>query len=174
MVPPAYVKPYVKRGKTDAADADAICEAVTRPTMRFVPPKTMEQQSVLMLHKTRDLLIKQRTMLTNSLRSHLTEFGVISAQGPAGVESAIVSLHEIRDQWPELTRAAFVRNARDPYCPRLTPTSLRSIIVLTAGGSLGWPASGPFHRMRRRMRGKLKIGVYVDLGMHVSSTDPIY
>jgi transposase len=96
MMPPAYVKPYVKRGKTDAADAEAICEAVTRPTMRFVPPKTMEQQSVLMLHKTRDLLIKQRTMLTNSLRSHLAEFGVISAQGPAGLESAIVSLHEIR------------------------------------------------------------------------------
>ena len=106
MMPPAYVKPYVKRGKTDAADAEAICEAVTRPTMRFVPPKTMEQQSVLMLHKTRDLLIKQRTMLTNSLRSHLAEFGVISAQGPAGLESAIVSLHEIQDQWPELARAA--------------------------------------------------------------------
>jgi transposase len=86
MMPPAYVKPYVKRGKTDAADAEAICEAVTRPTMRFVPTKTIEQQSVLMLHKTRDLLIKQRTMLTNALRSHLAEFGVISAQGPAGLQ----------------------------------------------------------------------------------------
>ena len=71
MMPPAYVKPYVKRGETDAADAEAICEAVTRPTMRFVPTKTIEQQSVLMLHKARDLLIKQRTMLTNALRSHL-------------------------------------------------------------------------------------------------------
>src|SRR4051794_16148983 len=82
MMPPAYVKPYVKRGKTDAADAEAICEAVTRPTMRFVPIKTVEQRSVLMLHKTRDLLIKQRTMLINALRSHLAELGVVSAQGP--------------------------------------------------------------------------------------------
>jgi len=106
MMPPAYVKPYVKRGKTDAADAEAICEAVTRPTMRFVPTKTMEQQSVLMLHKVRDLLIKQRTMLINALRSHLAEFGIVSAQGPAGLQAAIVSLHEMQDQWPELARAA--------------------------------------------------------------------
>ena len=106
MMPPAYVKPYVKRGKTDAADAEAICEAVTRPTMRFVPTKTMEQQSVLMLHKVRDLLIKQRTMLINALRSHLAEFGIVPAQGPAGVQAAIVSLHEMQDQWPEPARAA--------------------------------------------------------------------
>jgi transposase len=106
MMPPAYVKPYVKRGKTDAADAEAICEAVTRPTMRFVPTKTIEQQSILMLHKTRDLLIKQRTMLINALRSHLAELGVVSAQGPAGLQSAITSLHEMQDQWPDLARAA--------------------------------------------------------------------
>jgi transposase len=81
-------------------------EAVTRPTMRFVPTKTMEQQSVLMLHKVRDLLIKQRTMLINALRSHLAEFGIVSAQGPAGLQAAIVSLHEMQDQWPELARAA--------------------------------------------------------------------
>jgi transposase len=106
MMPPAYVKPYVKRGKTDAADAEAICEAVTRPTMRFVPVKTIEQQAVLMLHKTRDLLIKQRTMLINALRSHLSELGVVAAQGPAGVQSAVASLHELQDQWPDLARAA--------------------------------------------------------------------
>jgi transposase len=106
MMPPAYVKPYVKRGKTDAADAEAICEAVTRPTMRFVPVKTIEQQAVLMLHKTRELLIKQRTMLINALRSHLSELGVVAAQGPAGVQSAIASLHELQDQWPDLARAA--------------------------------------------------------------------
>lgn len=106
MMPPAYVKPYVKRGKTDSADAEAICEAVTRPTMRFVPVKTIEQQAVLMLHKTRDLLIKQRTMLINALRSHLSELGVVAPQGPAGVQSAIASLHELQDQWPDLARAA--------------------------------------------------------------------
>jgi transposase len=112
MMPPAYVKPYVKRGKTDAADAEAICEAVTRPTMRFVPTKTMEQQSVLMLHKVRDLLIKQRTMLINALRSHLAEFGIVSAQGPAGLQAAIVSLHEMQDQWPEPARAALHGHGR--------------------------------------------------------------
>ena len=106
MMPPAYVKPYVKRGKTDAADAEAICEAVTRPTMRFVPTKTVEQQSVLMLHKTRDLLIKQRTMLINALRSHLAELGVISANGPAGFQAAVAMLHEMQHQWPELVRVA--------------------------------------------------------------------
>ena len=94
MMPPAYVKPYVKRGKTDAADAEAICEAVTRPTMRFVPTKTIEQQAVLMLHKTRELLIKQRTMLINALRSHLAELGVISAQVPAGLQSAIAAARD--------------------------------------------------------------------------------
>ncbi|GEP61759.1 IS110 family transposase [Reyranella soli] len=67
LMPPSYVKPYVKRGKTDAADAEAICEAVTRPTMRFVAVKTPEQQAVLMLHKTRDLLVRQRTGLINAL-----------------------------------------------------------------------------------------------------------
>lgn len=73
LMPPAYVKAYVKRGKTDAADAEAIAEAVTRPTMRFVAIKTEEQQAALMLHKTRDLLIRQRTMLINALRGHLGE-----------------------------------------------------------------------------------------------------
>ena len=81
LMPPAYVKAYVKRGKTDAADAEAICEAVTRPSMRFVPVKSAEQQSVLMLHRVRALLIRQRTMLVNALRGHLAEFGIIVAQG---------------------------------------------------------------------------------------------
>ncbi|MBV8523528.1 MAG: IS110 family transposase [Acetobacteraceae bacterium] len=81
LMPAAYVKPYVKRGKSDAIDAEAICEAVTRPTMRFVPAKSPEQQSVVMLHRTRDLLVRQRTMLANALRGHLGEFGVIAAKG---------------------------------------------------------------------------------------------
>jgi transposase len=83
LMPPTYVKPYLKRGKNDAADAEAICEAVTRPTMRFVPIKSAEQQSVLVLHRTRDLLIRQRTMLANALRAHCAEFGIIVAQGMA-------------------------------------------------------------------------------------------
>jgi transposase len=81
LMPAAYVKPYVKRGKRDAIDAEAICEAVTRPTMRFVPIKSGEQQSAVVLHRTRDLLVRQRTMLANALRGHLGEFGVIGAKG---------------------------------------------------------------------------------------------
>jgi transposase len=81
LMPAGYVKPYIKRGKNDAVDAEAICGAVTRPTMRFVPVKSTEQQSVLMLHRTRDLLVRQRTMLVNSLRGHLAEFGLIAPQG---------------------------------------------------------------------------------------------
>ena len=81
LMPPAYVKPYVKRGKTDAGDAAAICEAVTRPTMRFVAMKSPEQQSVLALHRSRDLLIRQRTQLVNMIRGHLAEFGIVLANG---------------------------------------------------------------------------------------------
>ena len=81
LMPPAYVKPYVKRGKTDAGDAEAICEAVTRPTMRFVPVKSAEQQAALALHRTRDLLVKQRTQLVNMVRGLLAEFGIEMARG---------------------------------------------------------------------------------------------
>lgn len=94
LMPPAYVKPYVKRGKTDAADAEAICEAVTRPTMRFVAVKSEEQQAALMLHKTRDLLVRQRTMLINALRAHLGEYGIVKAQGPAGVNSLLTLVQD--------------------------------------------------------------------------------
>jgi len=80
LMPPAYVKPYVKRGKTDANDAEAICEAVTRPTMRFVPVKSPEQQAALALHRTRDLLVKQRTQLVNMIRGLLAEFGIEMAR----------------------------------------------------------------------------------------------
>jgi transposase len=81
LMPPAYVKPYVKRGKTDANDAEAICEAVSRPTMRFVPVKSREQQAALALHRTRDLLVKQRTQLVNMIRGLLAEFGIAMPQG---------------------------------------------------------------------------------------------
>jgi transposase len=81
LMPAAYVTPYVKRGKSDALDAEGICEAVTRPTMRYVTIKSPEQQAVLMLHRTRDLLVRQRTMLVNALRGHLAEYGIIAPQG---------------------------------------------------------------------------------------------
>lgn len=85
LIPPAYVKPYVRRNKNDAADASGICEAVTRPNMRFVPIKTVDQQAVLMLHRTRDLLIRQRTAAINALRAHLAEIGLIAATGNEGI-----------------------------------------------------------------------------------------
>ena len=81
LVPAAYVKPYVKRGKTDAADAEAICEAVTRPTMRFVPIKSPDQQAALALHRARDLLVRQRTQLVNMIRGMLGEFGMTINRG---------------------------------------------------------------------------------------------
>jgi transposase len=81
LIPPLYVKPYVKRGKNDAVDAAAVCEAVSRPGMRFVPVKSADNQAVLMLHKTRELLIKQKTMSVNALRGHLSEYGLVAAKG---------------------------------------------------------------------------------------------
>jgi transposase len=89
LTPPIYVKPYVKRGKNDAADAAAICEAMSRPNMRFVAVKSEDQQATLMAHKTRELLIKQRTMSVNALRGHLAEFGVIAAKGISHVEELV-------------------------------------------------------------------------------------
>jgi transposase len=82
LLPPQYIKPYVKRGKNDAIDAEAICEAMSRPTMRFVPVKTAESQAALRMLGVRDLLVKQRTMLINAIRGHAAEFGVTVAKGP--------------------------------------------------------------------------------------------
>ena len=89
LMPPAYVKPYVKRQKNDAADAEAICEAVTRANMRFVATKTPEQQSCLMLHRTRHLFIRQQTAVINAIRGHLAEFGIVAPVGRKGVEELL-------------------------------------------------------------------------------------
>jgi len=97
LIPPAYVKPYVKRGKTDAADAEAICEAVTRPTMRFAPVKSAGQQASAMVLKTRDLLVRQRSQTINALRAHLGELGVVTGTGVAKVASLIVIVRDHED-----------------------------------------------------------------------------
>jgi transposase len=89
MMPPSYVKPYVKRNKTDGRDAEASCEAMQRPTMRFVAVKSEDQQAMLVLHRTRTLLVRQRTMLANALRGHLAEFGIVAAQGLQGLRGLI-------------------------------------------------------------------------------------
>jgi transposase len=96
-MPPAYVKPYVKRQKNDAADAEAICEAVQRPNMRFVPTKTPEQQSCLMLHRARHLLIRQQTAVINSIRAYLAEFGIVARVGRNGVEELLNAVADPND-----------------------------------------------------------------------------
>jgi len=93
LLPPQYIKPYVKRGKNDAIDAAAICEAMSRPSMRFVPVKSAEQQAGLMLLKTRDLLVKQRTMAINAIRGHAAEFGLIAAKGPVKLAELLQRAH---------------------------------------------------------------------------------
>ena len=98
LMPARYVKLYVRRNKNDAADAEAICEAVTRPTMRFVPIKTVEQQSVLMVHRTRELFIRQRTSLINMTRAHLAEFGIVAGVGRNGVDKLLALIAEGKDE----------------------------------------------------------------------------
>lgn len=105
LIPPAYTKPYVKRGKNDANDAAAICEAMSRPDMRFVPIKSADQQAVLMLHKTRDLLVKQRTMTVNALRGHLAEFGLIAPKGIQRVKD-LLALALADENLPQEARQA--------------------------------------------------------------------
>ena len=111
LLPPTYVKAYVKRGKTDAIDAEAICEAVTRPTMHFVPIKTPEQQAALMVHRSRELLVRQRTALVNALRGHLAELGIVTAKG----------IHRVADLLAELV------GAEDDKIPPLARASLRCL-----------------------------------------------
>src|SRR5436190_6185620 len=106
LMPPAYVKPYVKRQKNDMADAEAICEAVTRANMRFVPTKTPEQQSCLMLHRTRHLFIRQQTAVINSIRAHLAEFGIVAPVGRKGVTELLHVFADPNDKRvPEVARA---------------------------------------------------------------------
>lgn len=102
LMPASYVKPYVKRGKTDRADAEAICEAVTRPTMRFVPVKPAEVQAALLDHKARDFLIRQQTQTVNTIRAHLAEFGIVVAKGIHNVDRLLEAVEQV----PEAARAA--------------------------------------------------------------------
>jgi transposase len=107
LLPPTYVKAHVKRGKTDAADAEAICEAVTRPTMHVVPIKTPEQQAALMMHRARELLVGQRTALVNALRGHLVELGIVTAKGIHRVADLLAELVGVENtKIPPLARAS--------------------------------------------------------------------
>jgi transposase len=94
IMPPAYVKPYIKRNKNDGRDAEGVCEAMARPTMRFVPVKSLDNQAVQVMHRTRRLLVRQRTMSANALRSALAEFGIVAAQGSKGLRSRMQVLDD--------------------------------------------------------------------------------
>jgi transposase len=108
-MPPAYVKPYVKRQKNDAADAEAICEAVTRANVRFVETKTLEQQGCLMLHRMRHLFVRQQTAVINSIRAHLAEFGIVAPVGRNNVKELLNVVADRSDKrMPEAARACLV------------------------------------------------------------------
>ena len=108
LMPPAYVKPYVKRNKNDGRDAEGICEAVTRPSMRFVAVKSVEQQATLAVHGVRTLLVRQRTMAANALRAQLSELGIVARQGYEGLHELIARLDQPDDDIPENMRGALL------------------------------------------------------------------
>ena len=109
LMPPRYVKPYVKRQKNDAADAEAICEAVTRPSMRFVEIKTCEQQGTLVLHRVRLMLMRQRTQLSNAVRGHMAEYGLVAPVGRNGLQRLITILdNPDDDRVPVVARSSLL------------------------------------------------------------------
>jgi transposase len=112
LMPPQFVKPYVKRGKNDAADAEALCEAMSRPTMRFVPVKTPAQQAALMLVGVRDRLIRQRTQLTNAIRGYAAEFGLVAAKGLDKIEPLLARLQS-DETLPALARELFAMHGEE-------------------------------------------------------------
>jgi len=146
LIPPAYIKPYIKRGKNDAVDAAAICEAMSRPGMCFVPIKSADQQAVLMLHKTREMFVKQRTMSVNALRGHLAEFGIIVAKasdasmnccaGTVGHETSAIANRPWL-AWPSIWKVSTSRSR-----PWATRSPGRISKTLPAACSTRFPASG--------------------------------
>jgi transposase len=158
-----YVKPYVKRSKNDAADAAAICEAVTRPTMRFVAVKGTEQQSVLMLHRTRELLVRQRTMLINAMRAHMAEFGIVAPVGVPQVKKLL----------------GIIADAQDARLPPVARTCLESLArqFLSLGAEIhaaekqihAWHRSNEVSRRLETIPG---IGPIIASALAASITDP--
>ncbi len=163
LMPPRYVKPYVKRSKNDAADAAAICEAVTRPTMRFVAVKGPEQQGVLMLHRTRELLVRQRTMLVNAIRAHMAEFGIVAPVGIPRVKElfAVISDGD-DDRLPPIARACLEGLARQFM-------SLHEEIAIAERRIHAWHRSNEASRRLETIPG---IGPITASALAASITDP--
>ena len=163
LMPPHYVKPYVKRNKTDAADAAAICEAVTRPTMRFVSVKGTEQQGVLMLHRTRELLVRQRTMLINAIRAHMAELGIVAPVGVPQVKKLL----------------GIIADTDDARLPSLARTCLKSLatqfLSLDAEITAAEKRIHAWHRsseVSRRLETIPGIGPIIASALTASITDP--
>jgi transposase len=132
-MPARDVKPYVKRNKNDAADAEAICEAVRRPTMRFVLVKSAEQQSQLMLHRTRDLLMRQRTQVINALRAHMAELGMTAAQGNAGLRELLAIIAGAADErLPAEAHASLIVVAAELQAMRTSHQSIGGLLLRIA------------------------------------------
>jgi transposase len=164
LMPPAYVKPYVRRGKTDATDAAAICEAVTRPSMRFVPVKSADQQSVLMLHRVRALLIRQRTMLVNALRGHLAELGIVVAQGLSRTRELIEML---TGESPDSRIPALARTALAPLVAQLLDLQRR--IKALEAELLAWHRTSAESRRLETIPG---VGFITATAIAATVTDP--
>jgi transposase len=163
LIPPAYVKAYVRRQKNDAADAAAICEAVSRPSMRFVPVKSAEQQAVLMLHRVRALLVAQRTALICALRGHMAEFGVVVPRGPRNVDPLLsVLADESDDRLPALARLALHPLARQM-------AQLRTEIERLDRRLLDWHRSSEVSRRLATIPG---VGVVTATALAASIADP--
>jgi transposase len=135
LMPPSYVKAYLKRSKNDANDAAAICEAVTRPSMRFVAVKTKEQQAALMLHRARQLLVRQRTMLSNAIRGHLSELGIVSAKGRNGADELLEIIADDADSRIPLVARSVLKILAAQY------TTLGAEIASIGRSILAWHRS---------------------------------
>src|SRR6266852_2235967 len=155
LMPPQYIKPYVKRGKNDAIDAAAICEAMSRPGMRFVPIKSAEQQAGLMVLKVRDLLVKQRTMLINAIRGHAAEFGVTAAKGPVKVAELLQRADAEAAGVPALAREMLGVLSRPARRARRPAQGPRDPADGAAQGRPDQPMSGNPARHRSDRRGQL-------------------
>lgn len=162
LIPPAYVKPFVRRNKTDAADAAAICEAVTRPDMRFVAVKTPQRQAVMSMHKTRALMIEQRTRLTNALRAHMAEYGVIAPTGRQGFQTLLDRLARDEPSIPADLRRA-LRAMAQPL------EALRESIRIVEAEILAWHGQS---RESLRLQAIPGVGPLVASGIAAGLTDP--
>ena len=163
LMPPAYVKPYVKRQKNDAADAEAICEAVQRPNMRFVPIKTPDQQAGMSLHRTRHLFVRQLTAVINALRAHLAEFGIVAPVGRNGVEQLIAVIDDrTDDRIPDLVRTCLT-------ALRIQHDALKAQLVILDRRLNGWNKT---NEMCRRLDAIPGVGPALATALVASVADP--